>query len=116
MVVPRLARKLGAFALDNLPEQMDTFVATFRSGGSVIAEATAGDMANHTISNTTVASIQSTSSAVAQAAASAIYPDVEQTGFMSYFTPPFTLDSIRGFGGIFAYLGSRWALTTFALV
>lgn len=113
MVVPRLARKLGSFAISHLPEQMDTFVAKARNGGSIIAEATSGDNINTTVTNITSAF---TSTVAASAAASASATAEESNGFLSYLTIPFSsLEGIRSFGGIFAYLGSRWALTTFAL-
>lgn len=114
MVVPRLARKLGQFAINALPEQMESVVGKLRSGGSVIAEATTIDMVNTTSSNTTAAFAQAAST-VARTAAAAATPLADQGGFVSYITAPFNSDTIRGFGGMFSYLGSRWALTTFVI-
>lgn len=115
-VVPRLVRKLGDIALAALPEHMDAVVGKLRDGGSVIAEATAGDVANMTASNATAAFAQGADTVAATAAAAA-NAAVEGAGWLSYVIGPFSfsLEGLRGFGGMFSYLGSRWALTTFTL-
>ena len=123
MVVPRLAHKIADLALGVLPDNLDTFIAKIRGGGSIIAEATPANTMNSTALNSTTAFAQhasnlaSTATAAAAAAmTAAAAATADQGGFMSYLTAPFNADTVRGFGGIFTSLASRWALTTFTLV
>jgi hypothetical protein len=107
LALPRLARRIGVFALFYLPEQIDGLFVRMGSTGGVIAEATAERML--------------------------LPPDFEPpTTFMADFAPSaqargseydvtvsngiFNLQNIRNLGGIFNYITSRWALATFTVV
>lgn len=114
LMVPRLAMKLGSFALSNLPEHVDSVFGIMKNEGSIIADATGGDIVNATASNISTAFSHGTSAAAATAAA--MTAAAPENGFLSYMTMPFTFEGVRGFGGMFSYLGSRWALTTFVVV
>lgn len=123
MVVPRLARKIGSFAWSNMPEQVDTVVSKIRNGGSFIAESTAGEWANSTVSNSTSLSAQgvstattATAAAVTATASAGTAASATGGGYMSYFAVDLSLERFQNFGGIFSYLGSRWALTIFLVV
>lgn len=115
LMVPRLAFKLGSFAFSNLPEHVDSVFGKMSNGGSIIADATAGDIMNATASNMSTAFSAGTSTASAAAAATTSAA-ASENGFLSYITMPFTFEGVRGFGGMFSYLGSRWALATFVVV
>jgi len=105
MVIPRLAQ----YAFYQLPEQMDSIYSKIRSGGSMIADATA--------MNTTTATITNTSNIAAQtsAAAAQVASESADNGFFSWFMTTFNFEG-AGFGGMFSYFSSRWALATFAVV
>jgi len=107
MVVPRLARKMASLAAALLPDQVESVMAEFKNQGSIIADATSS-----AVENATATFVQQSTASEAAAAATA---SASQGGFLSYFTMPFSPDGIRGFGGMFAYIGSRWALSTFAI-
>jgi hypothetical protein len=96
LLVPRLARNMADLAMRWMPnDDMTT--------------ATANASAEHLIN--------STATLVHQAAASTVAPAASpsSTGYLSFLSLPFSADAIKGFGGMFAYIGSRWALATFAI-
>lgn len=105
LVIPRLAH----YAFHQLPEQVDSIYGKIRTGGSVIADATA--------TNTTAAMVTNTSSVLAQTSAATDSASVEAIngGFLSWFMDTFNFEG-AGFGGMFSYFTSRWALATFAVV
>ncbi|GAB7343203.1 hypothetical protein MBLNU457_1269t1 [Dothideomycetes sp. NU457] len=104
MVIPRLAQ----YAFYQLPEQVDSVYSKIRSGGSIIADATAMNTTTATITNATSMAAQ-TSAAAAQVAA-----ESADNGFFSWFMSTFNFEG-AGFGGMFSYFSSRWALATFAV-
>lgn len=105
MVIPRLAQ----YAFYQLPEQVDSVYSKIRSGGSIIADATAMNTTTATITNATSVAAQ-TSAAAAQIAS-----ESADNGFFSWFMTTFNFEG-AGFGGMFSYFSSRWALATFAVV
>ena len=106
MVIPRLAR----LAVYRLPEQMDTVINKIRNGGSVIAEATSTDTITSSVTEMSNATLQ-TSPAAIEAASTA-----SQRGVFAWLINAFNFEGARGFGGMFSYFSSRWALATFAIV
>jgi len=104
MVIPRLAQYVY-----HLPQQMDSVYSKIRSGGSMITDATAMNTTTAIITNTSSTAAQ-TSAAVVQAASESV-----DTGFFSWFMNTFNFEG-AGFGGMFSYFSSRWALATFAVV
>ncbi|KAF2755423.1 hypothetical protein EJ05DRAFT_512938 [Pseudovirgaria hyperparasitica] len=104
LAVPRLAQRAGEFALIYLPEQLDAIIGKARSGGSMIADPTAPDT-NHSAIMTSLG--QFVQNSIASATAS---PTTSGTTLDT--ASPFSMTSIRSFGGIFSYLMSKWALAT----
>ena len=98
LLVPRLARNMVHLAQRFLPDQN--------------MSAMAPDATPSQLLNMTASLIQQP---VTPAAAATASTPASSTGFMSYLTLPWA-DGIKGFGGMFAYIGSRWALATFAIV
>ncbi|THY36827.1 hypothetical protein D6D01_00143 [Aureobasidium pullulans] len=103
LLVPRLARNMVHLAQRFLPDQNMSAMAP---------DATPSQLLNMTAS-LIQQPVPSTAAAAAAAAATAS-TQASSTGFMSYLTLPWA-DGIKGFGGMFAYIGSRWALATFAI-
>ncbi|THY75068.1 hypothetical protein D6C94_04337 [Aureobasidium pullulans] len=101
LLVPRLARNMVHLAQRFLPDQNMSAMAP---------DATPSQLLNMTASLIQ----QPVTSAAAPAAAATASTQASSTGFMSYLTLPWA-DGIKGFGGMFAYIGSRWALATFAI-
>jgi hypothetical protein len=96
LLVPRLARNMADMAMRWIPnDDMTT--------------ATANASAEHLINSTATLVHRAASSTVAPAASPT------STGYLSFLSLPFSADAIKGFGGMFAYIGSRWALATFAI-
>ena len=122
LVVPRLAQRAGSFAFFHVPEAVDTFAAKVFSAaaapGSIIADATAQQtVLNSTMTNTSEAFTQSTAAAVLNAALREGWAGSGGEGssasssmFVSIMQG---VARLKNFGGIFSYLTSRWALTTF---
>ncbi|KAF4555451.1 ASI1-like protein [Elsinoe fawcettii] len=107
MVFPRLAQRAGSFAW-YLPDQMDSMLSKIRNGGSVIADATAANKSIPIATSSASLFIQNT--AVPEASAIA-----NSTGLFSWVSSSVHFEGFRGFGGMFSYFGSRWALATFAV-
>jgi hypothetical protein len=96
LLVPRLARNMADMAMRWIPnDDMTT--------------ATANASAEHLINSTATLVHRAASSTVAPAASPT------STGYLSFLSLPFSADAIKSFGGMFAYIGSRWALATFAI-
>ncbi|PNS18652.1 hypothetical protein CAC42_5191 [Sphaceloma murrayae] len=108
MVFPRLAQRAGAFAW-YIPDQVDSLVSKMRQGGSVIAHATSANKSMATVT-TSSASIFIQNTAVPEASVQA-----NSTGLFSWVSSAVHFEGFRGFGGMFSYFGSRWALATFAV-
>ena len=108
LLVPRLARNMVHLAQRFLPDQNMSAMAP---------DATPSQLLNMTASliQQPVTSAAAPAAAPAAAAAATASTQASSTGFMSYLTLPWA-DGIKGFGGMFAYIGSRWALATFAIV
>lgn len=69
------------------------------------------DPATHHLLNATATAIHKAASSPAASTASS-----SSSAYLSFLSLPFSADAIKGFGGMFAYIGSRWALATFAIV
>lgn len=110
MALPRAIASMGSFAFFTIPERIDSLLG-LRNGGSVIAEATA-ERANKTVLTTLsgISSVQSIATATAESLAA--------TGGSQGSEPShaFSFQQVRNFGGVFAYMTSRWALSCFTLV
>lgn len=114
LVFPRLAQRAGSFALYHMPDAVDNIAGKIWSGGSVIADATAQKtIANMTITNTSSAFAQNTAQILDAAWSKAGDQSTSSSVFISMGNG---LAKLKNFGGIFSYLTSRWALTTFAAV
>lgn len=109
LAVPRLAQRAGSFALLYIPEQLDGLLGKVRAPGSVIPEATTSSSANSSLATSAGAFVQS-SNASWDMAMSTARRVAEESGNI------FSLENIRNFGGIFSYITSKWALTTFVIV
>ncbi|KAF1817445.1 ubiquitin-protein ligase-like protein [Eremomyces bilateralis CBS 781.70] len=108
MAIPRLARRAGALAFYYVPEHLDGFVGKIRDGGSVIADPTTSNTINATITNGSKTFIQSATGGLAPAiSAAAGGGTAESAGGI------FSLQNFRNLGGLFSYVTSKWALTTF---
>lgn len=109
MVLPRLAQRAGSFAL-YLPDQVDSVFSKIRNGGSIIADATTANTSGPTATTSSATFfIQNT------AAAAAVPTPGDGTGLFSWVSSTMHFEGFRGFGGMFSYFGSRWALATFAV-
>lgn len=105
LAVPRMMARAGSFAFDSM--------LGFRYGGTLIAEATGNrtwSMVSEALSSGSVASTAApiASEAVAAAAAAADYSP-RSLGLFGFLQG-------RNFGGIFAYMTSKWAMACFTLV
>ncbi|KAH0290162.1 hypothetical protein KCU62_g3713, partial [Aureobasidium sp. EXF-3399] len=96
LLVPRLARNMADLAMRWMPK--DNMTIAFANNSS-------SDMVNRTA--TLIHHVASSTAAPAALPSS--------TGYLSFLSTPFSADAIKGFGGMFAYIGSRWALATFAI-
>ena len=110
MVFPRLAQKAGTFAFFELPEHMESVLSMLKSGGSVMANATSTNMSTPAITEVTSAFAQST------AVTGKVASKAAESGMLSWFTGTFSFEGAKGFGGMFTYFSSRWALATFMVV
>ncbi|KAG8627761.1 hypothetical protein KVT40_003634 [Elsinoe batatas] len=108
MVFPRLAQRAGSFAW-YLPDQMDSMLSKIRNGGSVIAHATGANTSAPSVT-TSSASIFIQNTAIPEASVAG-----NSTGLFSWVSSTVHFEGFRGFGGMFSYFGSRWALATFAV-
>lgn len=97
--------RAGSFAFVTVPERLDSIIG-LRGGGSMIAEAT-GNGSMKLIS--TAFSSGSSPGAALPSAAGAAVTEAPQQGSFSFH-------QVRNFGGIFAYMTSKWALACFTLV
>lgn len=100
-------RRAGSFAFVTVPERLDSIMG-LRGGGSMIAEAT-GNGSMKMISTTF--SSDSSPGAALPSAAGAAATEAPPQGLSS-----FSFYQVRNFGGIFAYMTSKWALACFTLV
>ena len=108
LALPRLISRAGAFAFYNVPDRVDHLFG-LRHGGSVIAEATA--QGTKGIASAIRANASTTLNAtLGGAEATALPIAASRRGMLSYVS--FRLQS---FGGMFAYLTSKWAILCFTL-
>lgn len=118
LVFPRLAQRAGSFL--HVPEVLEDVVDKVWSGGSTIAQATGEDAAiNATLANTTSAAVQEAFAQSTSEGVQAVFQKAWEQGTSSDGSSLFgmvlqVVGRIKNFGGIFAYLTSRWALATFA--
>ncbi|KAF7193903.1 Protein ASI3 [Pseudocercospora fuligena] len=111
LVVPRLAQRASSFALFHMPEAVDNIASKVWNGGSVLADPTSS--ANATISNTSAAFVQTTASTLEATLREAFVQGEETSSFLVSVAHGF--GKLKNFGGIFSYLTSKWALTTFTV-
>ena len=108
MAVPRLAQRVGFFAFFYVPEQFDGLLGRIRNGGSIIAQATSEAIMNATNVNPT---------SFVQGSTVASSKDAPGAGdSMAASQSLFSIQNIMNLGGVFSYITSRWALTTFTVV
>jgi hypothetical protein len=98
LAVPRLLYKAGS-----LGEHMESVFGKLRSGGSIIAEATAANLTNITVATTAGNFVQESAAAVA----SAVGNDKDNMGLFQ---------TLKNVGSFFSYITSKWAIATFAIV
>jgi len=109
LVLPRLAQRAGSFALS-----MDNIAGRIFHGGSVIADATGQHpVAESTITNMS-AFAQSTASVLDATFREAWTDSVDDASGSLFVSVTHFVTKMKSFGGIFSYLTSKWALTTFA--
>ncbi|OQO00222.1 hypothetical protein B0A48_14009 [Cryoendolithus antarcticus] len=112
LVFPRLAQRAGSFAGQYMPD----IINGAWSGGSVIAEATGGlNIANGTVTNTSGILAQHTATALDAVLREAWSQGSAEESTSMFGTMLETVGKLKNFGGIFAYLTSRWALATFTV-
>ncbi|KAK6437467.1 hypothetical protein LTR95_006334 [Oleoguttula sp. CCFEE 5521] len=112
LVFPRLAQRAGSFASQYMPD----IINGAWSGGSVIAEATGGqNTANGTVTNTSAILAQHTATALDAVLREAWSQGSAEESTSMFGTMLETVGKLKNFGGIFAYLTSRWALATFTV-
>ncbi|KAK6435858.1 hypothetical protein LTR95_007956 [Oleoguttula sp. CCFEE 5521] len=112
LIFPRLAQQAGSFASQYIPDIMNNAW----SGGSVIAEATGGQgMVNSTVTNTSSILAQHTATALDAVLREAWSQGAAEESTSMFGTILETVGKLKNFGGIFAYLTSRWALATFTV-
>ncbi|MCJ1399708.1 hypothetical protein MMC11_002910 [Xylographa trunciseda] len=106
MVVPRLAARASSFALDTVPETFENIFGA-GTGGRLIAEATGegGGMAAASVAMAPGELGAAGGAAATQAAG----------GSVSSFSQAFSFQQLRTFGGVFAYMTSKWALGCFTV-
>ncbi|GAM90188.1 hypothetical protein ANO11243_082290 [Dothideomycetidae sp. 11243] len=117
LVFPRLAHRAGSFAFSQLPEQVDSVLHKIWHGGSAIADATATNVtttATITKSGTGAVLQRTAAAAMTSAAAAQGGPSPEQ-GLFTWFSTTLHFEGVRGFGSMFSYFSSRWALATFTV-
>ena len=117
LAVPRFAHRAGSLAFYSMPEAVDNLAGKLFGNGNIIADATGVRTMNQTITNASGAIAQSTAAALMDGALGEGLTDAGGKTSMSVMAS--TLQSVgrmKNFGGIFSYLTSRWALTTFAAV
>ncbi|KAF2488141.1 hypothetical protein BDY17DRAFT_290300 [Neohortaea acidophila] len=116
LAVPRLAQRAGQFALFHMPEAVDNIAGKIFNGGSIIADPTARQTVNSTITNTSQAFLrQSTDTAGFEAAIKDAFAsgNTTRSSVLIVVWQWFTRLKSMNFGGVFSYLTSRWALATF---
>lgn len=121
LVVPRLAQKAGSFAIYHMPEAVDNIAGKIWSGGgSMIADATMQEtVANMTITNTSSSFAQNTGGSMLEASIREAWSKAaaaNESGDTLLMSVGHALAKLKNVGGIFSYLTSRWAITTFAVV
>jgi hypothetical protein len=98
LAVPRLLYKAGS-----LGEHLEGVFGKLRSGGSIIAEATAANLTNVTVATTAGTFVQESAAAVA----SAVRIEKDNMGLFQ---------TLKNVGSFFSYITSKWAIATFAIV
>lgn len=110
MAGPRLVQK----AIAQLPEPLSSLFEMIRLPGSVIADATATSLENNTLASSTTSFAQNTSIAGASAMATST-PELAE-GFLASLSQILGLKKLSNLDGVFSYLFSRWAVSTFLIV
>lgn len=113
MALPRLARRAGSF-LVYLPEQFDGLLSMARNSGSVIADPTSKSME---INSTTITSLATSVVQTLSDAQSTPTPtSVPRNGLSATIVQGFNLQAFNNLDGVFSYIASRWAISTFLVV
>ncbi|KAI9821893.1 MAG: hypothetical protein M1827_002475 [Pycnora praestabilis] len=108
MVVPRMVYHVGYFAFFTVPEHVDGMLGRGLTG-SAIAEATGGEAGNATTTAiSTAAFLQGTGAELLSTGSSG----GSQAGRISQ---ALGFQNVRGLGGAFSYMTSRWALGCFTM-
>lgn len=108
LALPRLISRAGAFAFYNVPDRVDHLFG-LRHEGSVIAEATA--QKTQDIASAVRANVSTTLNTTLEGAEATSLPmAASRSGILSYLS-----FKIQTFGGMFAYLTSKWAILCFTL-
>lgn len=119
LVLPRLAQKAGSFGagLFHMPEAMEGIAGTILNGGSITADAIAQHTtANSTTTDTSIAFAQNTASTIEATMREAWRNAAEEESKSIFMSIAQGVGKLKQFGGIFSYLTSKWALTTFTAV
>jgi len=110
MAGPRLVQK----AIAHLPEPFTSFFDMLRLPGTVIADATSTAVSNSTVSPT-ITSFTQSATAVGSSPLASVTPEMAE-GFLATLSQNFGLHKLSNLDGVFSYLFSRWALSTFGIV
>ena len=109
LALPRLISRAGAFAFYHVPERVDHLLG-LGNVGTIVAEA-AGGRAKETASAVRAnASTTFNSTFGSRPEATGLPSAASRHGFWKYMT-----FKIQSFGGMFAYLTSKWAILCFAV-
>ncbi|KAI9847067.1 MAG: hypothetical protein M1837_003185 [Sclerophora amabilis] len=111
LVIPRMARRAGNFALFTVPEQIDAMLGGAGYGRSFIAEPTVDGVGSSAVAASAGGFAQVASESGAGAAGGVGDASTSPGGFHGALS----FNNVRGFGGIFSYMTSKWALTCFTV-
>ena len=106
MALPRLAHRMGSFWFIDIPDHLESMLGGALSG-SVIAEATAG---GHNIGT---AATEAGTGAAHIAGNAGVNGNIDTIGGLA---KSLGFQNVRGFGGMFSYITSKWALWCILMV
>ena len=113
MAFPRMLARAGSFGFITVPERIENIFG-LKDGPSIIAAATGNGthyVVSKALSGTGSQAIQSLGARADTGGPAAAATEGASNNFNSI-----SLQQVRNFGGIFAYMTSRWALCCFTLV
>lgn len=115
LALPRLAQRAGTLVFGLLAEDVNNILAVVKYPFST-ADATTSGM---TVMNQTIAASKDMLNATITSAPESIPTWVPtepvKEGFIATLTSGISLQRLGGFDGIFSYLASRWAVSTFII-